>query len=367
MLRKIAYLTFILLVAVASLTAAAVVDLGDSALEGPPPLQSIGPITFGSDGILFVADSAAASVFAIDLGAAASASAGDLAIDGVGEKVAAVLGTTPDQIRIEDLAVHPQSHEVYLSVARGLGPDAEPALVRFDSKGAPGLVNLAEVRYAKAELVDVPTADAKDRRGRGLRQEAITDLAYLDGKLFVTGLSNEEFSSRFRTLDFPFDAVSPGTTVEIYHGSHGRWETNAPIRTMAVYDIGTAPHLLAAYTCTPLVKVPLAELATSKKVTGTTVAELGNRNRPLDMIVYRKGGKDYVLMANSSRGVMKVSLEEITDVAGIRDRIADTAGLEFETLEELEGVVQLDRYGREAAVLLKQSGDDLALQTIALP
>jgi hypothetical protein len=36
---------------------------------------------------------------------------------------------------------------------------------------------------------------------------------------------------------------------------------------------------------------------------GTTIAELGNRNRPTDMIVYRKGGKDYLLIANTSRGV----------------------------------------------------------------
>ncbi len=39
---------------------------------------------------------------------------------------------------------------------------------------------------------------------------------------------------------------------------------------------------------------------------GTTIAELGNRNRPTDMIVYSKDGKDYLLIANTSRGVMKV-------------------------------------------------------------
>ncbi len=55
------------------------------------------------------------------------------------------------------------------------------------------------------------------------------------------------------------------------------------------------PHVLAAYTCTPLVKFPLSDLKPGEKVKGTTIAELGNRNRPLDMIVYQKDGKDYVL------------------------------------------------------------------------
>jgi hypothetical protein len=34
---------------------------------------------------------------------------------------------------------------------------------------------------------------------------------------------------------------------------------------------------------------------------GKTVAELGNRNRPIDMIVYEKDGKEFLLIANNSR------------------------------------------------------------------
>ena len=57
------------------------------------------------------------------------------------------------------------------------------------------------------------------------------------------------------------------------------------------------------------------------------MAELGNRNRPLDMVVYNKGGKDYLLMANSARGVMKVDLTDVDKSNGITERVADTAGL----------------------------------------
>ncbi len=75
------------------------------------------------------------------------------------------------------------------------------------------------------------------------------------------------------------------------------------------YRIENEPYLLAAYTCTPLVKVPVSDLKAGAHVKGTTIAELGNRNRPLDMIVYQKDGKDYILMTNNSRGVMKIPTE----------------------------------------------------------
>jgi len=47
-----------------------------------------------------------------------------------------------------------------------------------------------------------------------------------------------------------------------------------------------------AYTCTPLVQFAIPDLKPGAKVKGKTIAELGNRNRPLDMIDYQKDGKD---------------------------------------------------------------------------
>ena len=168
-------------------------------------------------------------------------------------------------------------------------------------------------------------------------------------------------------VDFPFADVAAGASVDIYHGAHGRWETYAPVRTMAIFDIGEEPHVLAAYTCTPLVTFPVAGIHDEAKLEGRTVAELGNRNRPLDMVVYQKGGHNYALMANSSRGVMKVDLGEVASVAPITDRVADKAGLGYTTLSALEGVQQLDRYNDSLAVLLVQNDDGMNLQTIDLP
>ncbi len=109
-------------------------------------------------------------------------------------------------------------------------------------------------------------------RGRPLRVQAITDLAYVAGKVIVAGLSNEEFASNLRSIRFPFTEADAGTSVEIYHGNHGQWETRAPVRSFVPFEIKTEPHLLAAYTCTPLVTFPLADLMKSgTKVVGTTM------------------------------------------------------------------------------------------------
>src|SRR5262249_38188839 len=148
----------------------------------------------------------------------------------------------------------------------------------------------------------------------------------------------------------------------------GRVETNAPVRTFVAYEINGEPNLLAAYTCTPLVKIPVAELKPGEKVKGTTVAELGNMNRPLDMIVYQKDGKDYLLLANNSRGVMKPPPQGIDKIEPITQRIQGKAGLTYETVPSLKGVLHLAKLDKDNAVILaKADGGGLNLETIALP
>ncbi len=365
--RRTTLLAALALTLLASPCFSADVDLGAGAMTGSVPLRSIGPITFGSDGVLFVGDSTGAAIFAIDTGDRKATDATDVSVDDIDRKVAALLGTTAEDIEIHDLAVNPQSKTLYLSVTRGQGDAAHNAIVVVSAQGALSLLDLESIRFAKADLQDAPSAETKDRRGAPLRREALTDLEFHKGTLLVTGLSNEEFSSKLRQFSFPFSGVAGGTNVEIFHGAHGRWETNAPVRTMTVYDVEGSANVLAAYTCTPLVRFPLDTLTDGKKVNGTTVAELGNRNRPLDMFVYNKDGTDYVLMANSSRGVMKIDLDRISEVDEITEPVEDKAGLPYQTLPELEGVDQLARYGEERAVVLSRTEGTSSLRSIPLP
>lgn len=337
--------------------------------QGQPDLKSAGPLAFGSDGVLFVGDPQGAAIFAIDTGdRSETSSRGPLTVEKVDAKIASLLGTTPDKILINDMAVNPASGTAYFSVSRGRGPDAAPAIVRIDTMGKLSDLSLEKVKYARAELPNAPGKDAKDRRGNSQRQESITDLAYINGRVLVAGLSNEEFASKLRSIPFPFKATDAGASIEIYHASHGKFETHSPVRTFAPYNLAGQEYLLAAYTCTPLVKIPLSALEPGEKVKGTTIAELGNRNRPLDMVVYQKDGHDWLLMANSSRGVMKIPTEGFENAEGLAKRVSDKAGVDYETIEGLQGVQHLDKYDKDRALLLVRSeSGQLNLQTVELP
>ena len=333
--------------------------------RGTPDLKSAGALAFGPDGILFVGDTKGAALFAIDTAdRSPAAEKQKVQVKDLGAKVAGMLGTDPKQIAINDLAVNPLSGTVYLSVARGRGPDAVPVLVKIPADGKPQEVSLENVNFAKADLPNVPGANAPTRAN------AITDIAFADGRVFVAGMSNEEFSSRLIAIPFPFSSEGfDAAGIEIYHGAHGKFETNSPIRTFVTYRIENQPYMLAAYQCTPLVKMPLSELKAGAHVRGTTIAELGNRNRPLDMIVYQKDGKDFLLMTNNSRGVMKIS----TDGAGSAESITEpvkgggTKGLGYDKIETLKGVVQMDKLDDRHAVILVQDSNGFGLDTIDLP
>ena len=337
--------------------------------EGKLTLKSAGPLAFGPDGILFVADTKAAAIVAIATGdSTASAAKEMLQVKGINEKIAALLGTTADQILINDLAVNPLSHKAYLAISRGRGPDAIPVLIRVNTDGHAEFVGLEKVKYSCAELPDAPVEGVvgQGNRQSNPRQESITDIAFFEDRLLVAGLSNEEFASTFRAIPFPFSQANKGAGIEIYHGSHGRFETNAPVRTFVPYEINKESFILAAYTCTPLVKIAVNDLKPGAKVKGMTIAELGNRNRPLDMIAYHKDGHEYILMANQSRGVMKLKADALDRYQAITAH-TEAAGVPYETIADLKGVQQLDKLDDANAVILTDASGSLDLRTIALP
>lgn len=334
-------------------------------------LKSVGPIAFGEKGILFVSDPLAATIHAIETGDNSKAdNHKGLTIENIDKRIADMLGVNQDGIIIQDLAVNPASGNAYLSVSRGRGADSVAVLLIVNA--ADGKISELDLSKAKATSLKIPNPapDRRDRRGRSLRTQAITDLSFIDGEVYVAGLSNEEFASNLRAIPYPFKEANPGSSIEIYHGAHGAFETRSPIRTFAAYDIAGETNLLAAYTCTPLVRIPVKSLKPQSKVKGTTVAELGNRNRPLDMVVYKKDGNDYILMANSARGVMKIKLDDVADQVGITQRVSrgGVAGLPYETIKELQGVVQLDRLNESSAlILVRDSEGNHHLKIIEMP
>lgn len=333
-------------------------------------LKSIGPMAFGPDGVLIVSDPQTATLYAIsteDAGGDPGKAAYNMA--DVTKQLADALGGTPEQIMIKELIVNPETGNLFLGVSSG---DKKNALVKIDNTGKVTKVALDKVASAKVELPNPPEDKEIEANGRkrNRRLESITDLAYSEGKVLVSGVVNAAESSTVREIAFPFAAADTGTPVEIYHAAHGKTENNAAIRTFVPFKVNGEATILAGFTCTPLVSFPVAELTKGKKTKGTTVAELGNRNTPLDMFLYEKNGQTFLLMSNSARGVMKIPTKGINEKAGLTEPVkgGGTAGHEFEAITSWQGVQQMDKLGTSQAVLLVKNGDAPAeLKTVELP
>src|ERR1700678_2915945 len=157
-MRKIIASPSFRLVAALCLTAALAFSASIAGLTtGKAQLKSAGPLAFGPDGVLFVGDSAGAAIVAIDTrDSKATKSSAQIDIKGINEKVAALLGTSKDQILINDVKVNPISKNIYLSVSRGKGPDAVPVILRVDASGKMSELSLDNVDYASAVIPNPP-------------------------------------------------------------------------------------------------------------------------------------------------------------------------------------------------------------------
>ncbi|MEP6782234.1 MAG: hypothetical protein ABI983_01115 [Acidobacteriota bacterium] len=335
-----------------------------------PAFKSIGPLTFSPDGVLFAGDTQSASIFALDLGKAATGGApGAKAIPAFDQKVAALLGTDVREITVTDLAVHPKTKNAYASVMRGQGANAQSALLRIDGAGAIEVVAFGDVKYSRVDLPNAPAA--VPGTSSQARTSSITDMAFVDGRLYVAGLSNEEFSSKLRSVSYPFNTADAGkgTSVEIYHGNHAQFETRSPVYTFVPYKVKGETNLIAGYLCTPLVKFPVSSLQSGSKVMGTTIAELGNGNRPLDMIVYQKDGKEFLLMSNNSRGVMKIPTANFADASAITKPVTtEKGGIGYESITSMKGIEQLDLLdANNSIVLARTAAGVLNLEVVPLP
>jgi hypothetical protein len=263
-------------------------------------VRSISRIAFGPDNTVFVADWKAARIHALRLTPAAPAAARPFNVRDLRGVLARSVGVP---VVIDDMAARPGTGQVY--VAFDYGAARTPALAQVLPDGSVRRVDLRAAAATSVALADAPNGRYAFWGEIPERSFTVTDMTWHGGELFVAGLSNQEFASTLRRVHYPFDGRVATTSVEIYHASHNQIETRAPIRAMTIVDLGGDPYLVAAYTCTPLVSIPLAALTDGAHVRGKTLAELGYGNTPSGMITYARSdnGKSapYVLLTNYER------------------------------------------------------------------
>ena len=271
-------------------------------------IESLGVLEFSNEGTLFVGDNVAGAILAFDL-TSESKTEGTFEINvyNIDAQIAAVLGISQSNVQVNDIAVHPKSGEVYLSVTRGHGLDTLPALMKVDAANQIHNIDLSTLDSTSQSLNKVvdanqrvalrstmgmpPTKKEIAKSKRSLRMLSIVDIEYHNGEVFIAGISNEDFSSVLRRIPFPFNGTESISSIEMYHIAHDTYETRAPIRSMLVKEIDGIDQLVAAYTCSPMVLIPLNELKDNAKVKARTIGDMGN-GQPIDMVSFNLKGKE---------------------------------------------------------------------------
>jgi hypothetical protein len=287
------------------------------------PLKSAGILAFGPDNVLFVGDITGAAVHAFALRATDVTSQQDVEfgnfhnfegrdlVRGLDQKLAALFGTTYDQIVVNDMVVHQPSQQIFISVERGRSTDALPAIVKVNH-GQLEVLELDRIPHSQVGIPNEPDPKAM-LEFDAQRSFAITDVKYYNGEIFVTGVSNQRFASTLHRIPYPFNAQMATCTVEIWHPVHGEFETRAPIIRQLIKEVQGEPYLFAVYGCTPLVRFPLPSLKDGAHVRGDVIGELGYGANPIDMLTFTDpfDQKEYLLVTIDTRSASRIAVVDL--------------------------------------------------------
>jgi hypothetical protein len=334
-------------------------------------IRSISRIAMGSDNILFVADWKTSRVHAIRLSDAQQQAPGAaFNILDLEALLARQVGAA--KVTVEDMVARPGTGEVYVAISYGSA--RSPALIAITSDHRVRRIDLTAANSTSIVLRDAPTTNYAFWREMPERSFTVTDMKWHDGELFVAGLSNQEFASTLRRIKYPFDSSQAITSIEIYHTGHNQIETRAPIRAMSFASWGGKAYLVAAYTCTPIVTIPLTDLKDGAHIRGKTIAEFGYGNTPADMISYSKveAGKteNLLMLLNYERGASIIPVSQVqaaSDGPGITQMVpfGQVVGLDVSSAP-LAGALRIDNLDELSFIVVRRQLEHDALQLVTI-
>jgi hypothetical protein len=338
--------------------------------NGGLKLNGAGNLFAGQFGLLIVAESGG-SLVAIDTrhtGAFTSVKP----IANLAAKVAGALGTTAEKVTINDLKANPETGTVYISVRRS---DGISTILTIDATGKLAALDTAKLNWVRVKLADK------------LRISRISAIGLAGNRVLAAGQSNDAFRSKIFSIPTPMVHGSTANiySTDTYHVAHGRWETKAPIQSFILTQEAGKPYLVGSFACTPIAKFPLSRLKDGAQVKGTSVLELGSGNRPLDMFTYKSGGKQWLVThsmrfhklfeytpskywaARIDMKLITASGEKTNKTATRRNKTIAKDPQGVEIIEALHGAVQVDAYGKQQAILLREANGKLNLEIVKLP
>ena len=338
--------------------------------KGGLKLSGAGNLHAGQHGLLLIAENGG-SIVAIDTKDTGPFKAVK-PVKNLSAKIAGAIGTTAGKVTINDLKANPETGTVYISVGRS---DGISAILTLDASGKLAALDMSKLNWVRVKLADK------------LNISRISDLGLAPGRVLAAGQSNDAFRSKIFSIPTPIEhgSLAHIYSTDTYHVAHGRWETKAPIQSFIMTQEAGTSYLVGSFACTPIAKFPLANLNDGAQVKGTSVLELGSGNRPLDMFTYTSGGKEWLVTHSmrfhklfdytpskywAARINMKLiapSGDKINKEAARRNKGVAKDPKGVEVLEELHGAVQVDAYGKQQAVLLREAKGGLNLEIVTLP
>jgi len=336
--------------------------------------QRIGRMSFAQAGLLLIADSGNGSVVAIDTGDVGPANPLKKRVDSVDKLVGGALGTNAAGVQIVDMAVNPLSGRIYLSVIRK--QDGLSALLTIDGAAKVAAVDLSTARHVRITL----PGDGKSKVSN------VTGVKLAGSRVLAAGQCGREFASKIYSIPLPLEHGNSAAvySTETFHVAHGRWETRAPIQSFIPVQEKGKTFIVGSFNCTPIAKFPVDGLKSGAKVKGTSIVELGSGNRPVDMFIYKKGGKNW-LVTNTDRFHHKrrpigpsqywgcrvdmkyLGAKEINEKAA-RRVVKQKKGPEgMEVIDMLFGVKHIDQYDNDKVVVLRDNKGQLDLEPAVLP
>ena len=122
--------------------------------------------------------------------------------------------------------------------------------------------------------------------------------------------------------------------------------------------------MVAAYTCTPLVTIPVDALDDGAHVVGNTVAELGYGNRPLEVLSLtaynmERQPEQFVLVINREMSANLIKLEDLAAAPALTEPFAalgDTLGVDG-THIPFAGILQADDQDAQFILTLRRNID----------
>lgn len=299
-------------------------------------LKFAGALEFTDKGTLFVGDNQNGSIYAFDMSAdSAPSEVKPIRIDDIDVRIANMLGVRSGAIEINDMEVHPVSREVYISVTRIGNRVTVPAIAKVAQDGKIEILDLDSYPFSKQALSNYPdqettfgprglmdmppTARELAKTDVKISSLAIMDMVYHENELFVSGVAYDNFLSALRRIPYPFKGTQATTSVQMYHIAHDQYETRAPIRAMSIHKVDGKDQLVAAYTCSPLVLIPLEEIVDGAKISARAIGDMGN-GQPIDMIPYTLNGQSMLFVTNNSRSPQVIPLNGLNGAKVVTDK-----------------------------------------------